>query len=191
MRGTLAFVALLMAPLAPANAPDTASSASTLEEARVEARRTRLSEIRREMIQLEDRFYARYNELNTNDDFDIHCENAARTGTRLERRYCQPVYETEAQREEGIEYFHYLYRSMTDEAFKFLSKNDGGLIGGPPPPALQKIEARRPEFRQTMLEVTRDNPELVQLLAERQRIAKRYEAARRKLFGRNAPDQQP
>ena len=39
-----------------------------------------------------DRMYEIYNELNTDDDFDIHCLWNAPTGSRIKRKLCTPVY---------------------------------------------------------------------------------------------------
>jgi hypothetical protein len=157
-----------------------------LDELVVESSRAKLVELRRAMVNAEDRFYERYNQLNTDDDFDVHCAEEARTGTRLERRYCRPVFEAAEMEREGEEYFWYLHRSETDEAFRMASGQAGGLIGAPPSPAILQIEARRPEFRRTMREITGNNPELISLLRERSDLAKQYEQARRKLFRKPA-----
>jgi len=37
----------------------------------------------------EDAVYARFNEINSDDRFDIHCEMRARIGTHIEQRVCQ------------------------------------------------------------------------------------------------------
>jgi hypothetical protein len=157
----------------------------TLDELVVEARRTRLTELRNEMIRLEDEFYARYNELNDNDDFDIHCAREAKVGTRLERRYCRAVYENEILAVEGRDYHIDLLRCCD------LSTPIPAGTERPPPqppvPAIVLIEARKPDFRKTMVQVTTEHPELAQLLRERAEAAQRYEATRRKLFGKKSP----
>jgi hypothetical protein len=50
--------------------------------------------LRQAVVEAEDRFHARYNELNDNDDFDVNCRQEARTGTKLERRICRAVYQS-------------------------------------------------------------------------------------------------
>jgi hypothetical protein len=74
----------------PAAAPE---SNSLLDEVVVRGKRVKLAEMRKELLQLEDRFYSRYNDLNTSNDFDIHCVNEARTGTRFIKRSCRAVYQ--------------------------------------------------------------------------------------------------
>ncbi|MET0282164.1 MAG: hypothetical protein ABW278_13730 [Steroidobacteraceae bacterium] len=159
-----------------------------LDEAVITATRARLSSMRQEMARLEDRFYDRYNQLNAENDFDVHCAQETRAGTRLQARHCRPVYEAAAMAEEGSDYHRFL------QACCDTSKPGPSTAGSyePPLPALVKIEARRPEFRKTMLQVTSSNPELLGLLKERSRMAKRYEATRRKVFGRKPlPDDDP
>jgi hypothetical protein len=70
---------------------------SQLEQVDVYADRT-LSQLRRDLVEAEDRFYAEYNELNDNDVFDVNCQRDPRTGSRLVLRICRAVYQEEAIR---------------------------------------------------------------------------------------------
>ncbi|MET0279671.1 MAG: hypothetical protein ABW278_00915 [Steroidobacteraceae bacterium] len=159
-----------------------ASPVSTLDEVKVEAARIKLSEMRRELVRMEDEFYARYNELNGRDEFDVHCAEEARIGTQLRRRYCRAVYESEAMENEGSSYAELLQRTIPVPPS---GGSDGpATADGPPVPAMLAIEAKRPDFRKNMLSVTRAHPELARLLKTRSELAKRYESTRRKSFGR-------
>lgn len=175
-RSLAATAALLIcvtaAPAAEPPGPQSAwPGAQALDEVVVQGRRIELAQLRDQLIQLEDRYYARYNELNTRDIFDIHCADEARTGTRLERRYCRAEFEIRAFQQEGIEHYWSLFRVMGGE-----SKTREAVAEWipPAPPSLQ-IERRRAEFRRTMERVTRDNPELVDLLQQRAQLAGKYE----------------
>lgn|GEM_PF-998052 len=173
---------LLLAPLAHgASAADPADESVSREEVVVEATRAKLNELRLEMVRLEDRFYERYNELNGNDDFDVHCRREARVGTRLERRYCVAVYERKAYENEGREGAVNLQR-LLDQS----SPMPQGSVS-PPIPAIAAIEARREDFRKNMRDVVSRNPELIELLRERAELGQRFEAMRRRLFGREPP----
>src|SRR5690606_28410369 len=68
----------------------------SLDEVLVRGKRAELSELREQMVGLEDQYYELYNELNKNDLFDIHCAMEARSGTLIRRRYCRAVYEARA-----------------------------------------------------------------------------------------------
>ena len=166
---------LLIAPLSPvAAATVPPGQEESLDEVVVEATRTKLAQMRQQMVQLEDRFFERFNELNTIDDFDTHCYMEARVGTRFERRYCRAVYESKAFRVEGQEYLKQL-ASITDPTPK---------AWAPPDPVIMAIEARRKDYQKNMLEVTSRHPELVELARERYEMGKRYEDTRRKVFGK-------
>jgi hypothetical protein len=190
-RSLLACLPLCLSAVAAASA---STRDGSLNEVVIEARRARLTEMRQEMIRLEDSFYARYNELNTRDDFDVHCAEETRAGSRLEKRFCKAVYESKAIEDESRGYLIYLQRESPGPGG---SPNPGGraaqpsqpppTMGGPPVPAIVFIEAKRPEFRRNIAELTRSNPELMQLLKDRDQLQKRYDATRRKLFGNKAP----
>jgi hypothetical protein len=51
-----------------------------------------IGSLRYEVDRAADRMYEVYNELNTHDDFDIHCQWNAPTGSRIKRKLCTPVY---------------------------------------------------------------------------------------------------
>ena len=58
----------------------------------------------RERIRLAtDAVYAKYNELNADDNFDIHCRYRATTGTRMLSRVCESNYWRDAQADAGEE----------------------------------------------------------------------------------------
>ncbi len=165
-------ICAIAAPAAEPRGPQSASpGAQALDEVVVQGRRIELAQLRDEMIRLEDRFYARYNELNTRDIFDIHCADEARTGTRLERRYCRAEFEIRAYQQEGIEHYWSLFRVVGGDS---KTREPVAEWIPPAPPGLQ-IERRRTDFRRTMERVTRDNPELVDLLQQRAQLAERYQ----------------
>jgi hypothetical protein len=151
-----------------------------LDEVVVESTRGKLKEMVQEMVKIEDQFYERYNELNTNDDFDMRCAEEARIGTKLKRRYCRPVYENNALRDEAYQYYWQL-SSYTDPTPK---------PEAPPVPAIVAIEARREEYKDNLRKVASEHPELVKLLQERYEMGQRYEATRRKVWGLKPPPEE-
>jgi hypothetical protein len=58
-----------------------------------------LWQIRRAIVEAENRFYARYNELNTNDDFDVECAVNAALGSRIASRRCEIHFYDQARQE--------------------------------------------------------------------------------------------
>jgi hypothetical protein len=72
-------------------ATETAEQQEPVEEVIIHGRRT-LFGLRRELEVAREHVWDIFNEINSNDDFDISCMNAARTGTRLTKRTCRPQY---------------------------------------------------------------------------------------------------
>lgn len=58
-----------------------------------------LRQLRLELFAAEDRAYELFNELNGDDDYDIHCYREAQTGSRILRRVCRTQYELDATAE--------------------------------------------------------------------------------------------
>lgn len=149
------------ASLAPAAQGERAMSGAEGQElAEVVVRGTRLWQLRAAIIEAEDRFYARYNQLNANDDFDVHCRQEAPLGTRLKQRVCRIAFQEEAQADHAQVLF------------------TGGFA---PDPRLVMLE-RSEEYRANALAVINGDRHLRALVRERERLEKKYEEERRKRF---------
>lgn len=148
-----------------------------LDEALVNAKRMRLDELRREMTRLEDQIYARYNDLNTVDKFDVVCSDYTRTGTRISRRYCRGVFEDQIKTEEG----QVVGRSL-QRIYDPYAKVPPASVELPEPP-VPKILAQIPAYQKHMRQVMEKDPQLRQWLRERAAVAKQMERTRREMFG--------
>jgi hypothetical protein len=137
----------------PANDPVTA--ARPLEE--VEIIGKKLYQLQREVIEAEERYYALYNELNTNDDYDVYCELRAPLGTKIKTRICTAAYIAKAQEA---------------EAKAFL---DGETVA----PTAQVALMRQDDYRKSAIAVLKANPRLYQLLRERNELERKYERVRK------------
>jgi hypothetical protein len=168
---TVLAAACWLAPSITSYAANSAEQLSQLDQADVYAQRT-LSQLRRDLIEAEDRFYAEYNELNDNDEFDVNCQHDPRTGSRLVLRICRAVYQEEAIRDsskEGME---------TQQRFQDECRN--GTCSAPrtpPVPAGVFILAREPDFKRNMRTVVSRSRVLRRLLEERAQAQARLEAA--------------
>jgi len=172
LRLPLMLFGLSLAPLAQ-------GSDQPLDEVLVEVNRGKLIQ---EMIKLEDRFFERYNELNTNDDFDTDCDLETRAGTRVERRYCRAVYQTRALQKEASGYLYFLQKNNPPPSGNPApgEQPPPPLLEGPPLPSYMEIAARQKDYQENIREVVRKHPELQELLRERHELGKRYEASRGK-----------
>ncbi len=70
----------------------------------------RLAELRQEIVVAEDRFLAKYNDLNQVRQYAIKCTDEAFTSTKLYRRQCRPEYVNRATADEatGWLFRHYV-----------------------------------------------------------------------------------
>ena len=87
----------------PATATATAEGAQEpVEEVVVRGRRTLLS-LRRELQAARENVWEVFSATNSDDDFDIACTSAPRTGSHVKSRACRPQYADEATRQAGQE----------------------------------------------------------------------------------------
>lgn len=121
---------------------------------------TQLWKLRQNMIETEDRFYALYNKLNKNQDFDVHCHVEAPTGRIVKERVCRVAFIERAQEVE--------VKALLD--------------GHSAPPADMVTQARQADFEKHFLKVVNSDPRLRKLVREREALGKKYEAEVRKRF---------
>ena len=83
------------------NSPNTATSTPQasdrpIEEIQVLGTRT-LYSIRMEIVDEENKIFSMFNELNSDDRFDILCDKIAPTGSHIQQRICEPRFVTETR----------------------------------------------------------------------------------------------
>jgi hypothetical protein len=180
----LVLLFILVVPSAQgASAAVSADQKDSLDTVVVEGSRSQLDLIRHEMVRVEDKFYERYNELNTNHDFDTHCYIEARVSTRTKRRYCRAVYQEKALEREGQDHAEAMKVMINGLGPKTDDGGGGPAPWAPPPPATIVIEARRKDYQNNIRDVVKRNPELIEMLRERYELGQRYETTRRKVWG--------
>jgi hypothetical protein len=129
--------------------------------------------MRTELAALESRFYERYNQLNKDKDFDMHCYTEAPLGTRLKSRVCRVAYVEKAQAE-------WAWMYLTGATTAALNNNGpngafGNSMSGSEAPDPGSVElARQNEFRASALKVINDDQQLLRLVRERVALEKRY-----------------
>ena len=79
-------------------AAETAPAQTADEEIVIRGRRFTF---RRELEAAREHVWEVFNEINSDDDFDISCDTSARSGTRMTRRVCRPQYANEATAQAG------------------------------------------------------------------------------------------
>jgi hypothetical protein len=157
---------LLLLALTPAGgAAQSDGQARELDEVAVVGKKLR--QLRREAIAAEDRFYERFNTLNTRDDFDILCQMDKATGTIVPKRLCRVRFLVDAGAMDGQEFF------------RGLTFGSGARGVNTPLARLQPLWLqRREEYRQTVRSLLESDAELARLASEWVRLKEQYERVR-------------
>ena len=145
-------------------APADLSEIRDLEEIVVTGDRT-LSAAREAIVEAEDRFYNRYNELNTDDKFDIKCRMQEQ-GSKFRVRVCIPRYVEEGTHAEAMKL---LMPSSVGGAVMLASSETVGA-------------SLRAELKKRTLDLVRKDPELMRALLERARLEQYYQQLRKEKF---------
>ena len=153
---------LLANPVLPADAVGANSanleSGNQLDELVIEGKR--LYQLRKEIVEAEDRFFKLYNALNTDDDFDVHCAREASLGSRITQRVCRADFYAAAETEYAVAMFQGYYA---------------------PPPELVALQ-RRDEYRAKALALINRHPDLLRLLRRRDDLERAYIKTRKERF---------
>jgi hypothetical protein len=121
--------AVLCLMLAPLTYGVVHAAEASVDQVVVEADRANLVKLAKEVQLAEERFYARYNEINTRKKYAVRCYNEAATGTRFKQKYCKPVYETEAQATQGREFILALGRGASAGSTSGGAVASSGVMG--------------------------------------------------------------
>jgi hypothetical protein len=166
-------VGAIAAPAFAAADPKEAQAIETPDDVVIRAKRMKLYEMRMEMVQVEDRFYAKYNELNTDDDYDVVCSLVARTGEIRKTRKCRPAFV------EGIQSVY--ARSVVG---MFNSAIEGPPFHIPSTPDAQLFSMWH-EMKDHALKVINKSPELRAMIRHREALERSYRAEQKiRLNGR-------
>jgi len=98
-----ALLVCLSAAAAQAPTPASNQSADSDVEEEIVVRGVTRASLRVQIELAEDAVYERWNEINGNDEFDIHCRLDTYTGSRIPHRVCQPNFWRAALAESGKE----------------------------------------------------------------------------------------
>ena len=119
-------------------------------------------QLRREIEAVETRIYGLFNDLNDEDEYDIICRREARVGSQIPRTDCKARIYWDALAESAQE-------TMThrDEHSRFELQS---------PRVLANRKQHAAVLRQKMLELAKEDPELLQALIKRHQLNKEYSA---------------
>ena len=147
------------------------ASGRPIEEIQVLGTRT-LYSIRMEIVDEENKIFSMFNELNSDDRFDILCDNIAPTGSHIKQRVCEPRFVTETRAQ------------MTQDYVRGI----GMLVGSSDLEVETAME--REELEKEHLRIAVEHPEYLEMLTELTNLRDTLESRRndqwskwRELFG--------
>ena len=156
-----AFAADPRAATGPSPESEPAANGNELDE--IVVRGTRLSELRAGIVAAENRFYSRYNELNSIRDFEISCIMDAPTGQKKKVRRCRTGLEVRARTEEAEDILNSLQRSSST-----IGGGDAVASRTTNVDIMSLHQKREEQFRQHFLQLVNTHADLRALLDERE-----------------------
>ncbi len=166
---TFAFAATLGLPAlameAPAS-PEPSAATEDVEEIQVIGQRSLLA-LRMQVEAAQEQVHLLFNELNTDDNFDIVCHTQDRYFSHTKVKTCMPRYAWNARAEEG--------RNFADKI--------QGIAYAETAPANLKIDEAEPELKKQMIEALRHSPELFDAIVKHATLMEELAEAQRTYFG--------
>lgn len=160
--------------------PSAAESQAASEQAEeIVVRGRRLADFRVEMEQARVRAYDIFNEINSDDDFDVRCVNEESTGTRMRQQVCRARFEDRISSSAAKDYFSALRWVCTDGVTADCIFSDRAAAGIS---AAQAVEGQAPIKRDQMNEeihrLARENPRFAEAILDWYDASLRYEERR-------------
>ena len=142
-----------------------------IEEIQVLGTRT-LYSIRMEIVDEENKIFSMFNELNSDDRFDILCDNIAPTGSHIKQRVCEPRFVTDMRARMAQDYLRGI-----------------GMLNGSSDLEMETA-LEREELEKEHLRIAVEHPEYLEMLTELTNLRDTLESRRndqwskwRELFG--------
>jgi TonB family protein len=167
--------------------PDFAASQESTEGATLQLEETAVDEVvtvvaqrsirdlRLEVEAVRERVYGLFNSLNSNDEFDVHCENVVSTGSRIPHRVCRPQYADNAASDAGGEFARTL---QADCAGGILSEGCLATANSRAQASLGQVNGKAQEFDAEVQRLARENAEFRRAIAGFDDAKLRYDEAR-------------
>ncbi|HXC60735.1 MAG TPA: hypothetical protein VN645_15575 [Steroidobacteraceae bacterium] len=184
----IALGCLALRPCGAAQSPVLTEVKAAAETDEVLVRGARLKQLKQAIVEAEDRFYSRYNELNKVDKYDIQCAEDAYTGSRIPQRHCFTKLQLDAMAQNGkevVEYFQQQAPVGEHQAGQNDNPGSAGMSGRGRPPNTDPVAiwlAHYDEYQENMLFLLKMNPDLRRLVGERDKAEKRYDDERKRRF---------
>ena len=160
-------------PTLAMEAPEAPGAAQGVEEIEVIGQRSLLA-LRMQVEAAQDEVHLLFNDLNTDDAFDIVCKEEERLFSRMRQKNCMPQYAWDARAKEG--------RAFAD------SQTSPDYAEARP--AYLDIGVNAPRMREQMVEAVSHSPELFDAIVRHANLMKELSDAQATYFGEEAQEEQ-
>lgn len=147
----------------------------------------RVAVLRAEVQTARELAYSIFNELNSNDDFDVYCRQEGRTGTRSTQRVCRAQFENRISADAASEYMSQLFALCQPDPATGVFDTQACMFGGTGQAArsaAQGVETQLPSMRDRMtdeiLRLAREDDRFAQAILDWYEANQQYDAARRR-----------
>lgn len=159
-----------------------AETSSRLEEVTVRGQRPVVA-YRLALEASRDRIFEIFNEINSDDEFDIHCRNEQRTGSRIRRRVCRPQFSRDVAGDAAGEYVDALRSNCAGGSQECIFGNPSAAQTAMS--RAQGVEAAE-HYKHRLLteeiqELARESWRLRRALLEHEELRREYQEAREEL----------
>lgn len=127
-------------------------------------------DLRSEIQGVQEEMFDRFNELNDNHRYDIHCKHESRPNTRIKQWTCMPNYVREA---------------TTQDAQQVLNQFQGGSYGNGATPPNLVIMREAPVMQEKLREFVMEDYELYELMVRHHELQEELQARTSTFFGRD------
>lgn len=182
-----------------AQTADAASDGSRNDAARDEpeeviVRGRRLADFRVEIQTARVRVYDLFNDLNSDDAFDVHCRLEDSTGTRMRQQTCRPRFKDDISADAATAWVYAIMRACPDSVAQDCIFGNAMAASQAKSAALGE-ESREPamqeRFALEMARVVAESPEMQQALLDYQAVERAYQEARGGRRGCDRPEPPP
>lgn len=161
---------------------EAAAPQQNTEEVIVRGRR--IAELRVEIEQARIRAYDIFNEINSDDDFDVRCQDESRSGTRMPQQVCRARFEDRISSRAGQEYIGALKWVCREGLTQDCIFSEGSSYGIS---AAQGVEGEAPlkrqQLKQEIARLANENDEFAQAILDWYEANQVYEARRKRRRG--------
>jgi hypothetical protein len=171
-------------PAAPQRAEDSPRQESPEE---VVVRGKRVGQLRAEVDEARQRAYDVYNEINSNDEFDVRCRKERRTGSNVATQVCRPRFEDEISAAAASAYASTLFQRCQPDAASGFLDTQACMFSEPGVSAkasAQGVETQSlPKHEQMAEEISRlarEDDRLAEAIFGFYEASQEYEAARKR-----------